>query len=435
MPRFDEIDPFFDWVGFGVMCFGILMIIGFVLSSSLPSKVKKIICLGLLLRIVGAFIRYEVTFGLYGRGDAALYFDWGMYYTWFIHRWDFSFIFDPEYWRGSRWWGTNFVGFPSGFTLALIGPSPRGQFLFFSLFSFVGLVGFAIAFARAFPWADKLSYYFWIFVFPALWFWPSSTGKESLVLMGLGLFVWGYVGKNNRVSWFILLLGLALTFAVRPQIVAVIGLALILGYWLGTPNILSPPKLAQGLAIFLIGMGVMYYSLGTLGMGLDAEDVTEYIEYYQGRNITATGGITDQRGVGLAGVPLSVINTLFRPFAWEVRNITQLVSAMEILLLWGLVYWKRRNLKNAIKYWRGNKLLRFALPFFVIYVILIGMATSNMGLLARQRIFIFPFIFMFVFAYPYISKRAMMRMRYMRMMMHRKRMQALQQRRGSAPIA
>ena len=91
-----------------------------------------------------------------------------------------------------------------------------------------------------------------------------------------------------------------------------------------------------------------------------------------------------------------MVNVLFRPFIWEAHNVTALVSALEVMLIWGLVWRRRSRLRGALSMWRRHRMLRFAIPFVLLYVVALGMNLSNLGLVARQRVLVFPLLFLVV---------------------------------------
>jgi hypothetical protein len=104
--------------------------------------------------------------------------------------------------------------------------------------------------------------------------------------------------------------------------------------------------------------------------------------------------------IGIAGVPLAAINVLFRPFPWEADNIMVLVSSLEILGFWCIAWLRRKRLLASLRHWRTDPLLRLSLPFILVYSIALGMMMSNMGIIARQRVFLFPFLFLLLEAAP-----------------------------------
>jgi hypothetical protein len=381
----------------------IVFIAIWVSNSRLPRMMKNVLYFALVLRIVGSYGRYYMVTDMYDfTGDSFMYFEHGLAYASMLWSGDFATALE---WTAEKWWGTPFVQFFTGLVLAGIGPTFFGAFLVFSLLAFAGLVGFTRAFQRAYPTVPAWKYARWALLFPSLWFWPSAIGKEAVVILGLGLAVAGFVGKNDRINWPLLLLGLGFVFAIRVQVAAVLIFALVFAYWLSFAGRWTPARVAQGVGILVIGVAGMQVALGEMGMdSFDGEGVQQYLTENAGR-----GGGGPQRGtlsaiegaqVGLSGIPDALANILLRPFPWEARNPQLMITALEILAFWAIVYYRRSNVLAAIRHWRKERLLRLAVPFILVYAISLGMLLANMGLIARQRILIFPFLFFLVEAVP-----------------------------------
>jgi hypothetical protein len=400
----------FDWLGFAVMLAVIAMVGAIVSMSRLSNTLKTLVYIALGLRIAGAAARHYMVTVLYDSGgDAMGYAGRGRLYAERLWAGDFAGFIDAGNWVGNKWWGTQFVRHVAGLATAVLGDSFLGLFLLFSCLSFLGLVGFGMAFRRAYPELQVSSYLRWIWLFPSLWFWPSSIGKEALILLGIGLAMWGFVGRRDRVNWPLLALGLFLVFAVRVQVAAVLVMALVLAQAFAFTGRVTLGKAVQTVIILVAGAGVLFISMQKLGIdsvGLDG--VQGYLQDNTGRGREGqegSGSAIESAPVSLRGVFTAPVNIMLRPFPWETRSVPQLLSALEIALLWVVIWLRRRNVLFALHYWRSDRLLRVALLFIIIYSISLGMLMANLGLIARQRIFLFPFVFILVEAVPRMAQR------------------------------
>ena len=371
-----------------ILMFAVLLLIGVVVSlSRLPVRARLILYAALGLRVVGAIGREAIAM------DANAYFTWGIQYAEYFSRLDLSPLWDPGIWRHGRWLGTNIIGYPTGFFVTLLGPTKFGVFLGFTLLGFAGVVAYAVAFRRAFPRVNYVHYWAWVFLFPSIWFWPSSIGKEAIMMLGLGLATLGYVGKGGRENWPLVVIGLGAVFLIRPQVAAVFVFAVVLAHWLRFKD-WSPGKLLQGSVIVAVGLaGIWFAMANTAAGGLDVESVGEYVEQNSARLEQGGSGIESVE-VGPAGVPIAMMNVLFRPFLWEAHNVASLISALELTFMWGLLWFRRRQFRAMLTVWRRHRVLRFALVFVLFYVIALGMNVANLGLMARQRTLVFPLFFL-----------------------------------------
>jgi hypothetical protein len=162
----------------------------------------------------------------------------------------------------------------------------------------------------------------------------------------------------------------------------------------------------QGALLFAAGMTGIWLAMQKMGVGgFDVEGVQSYLEDTAGRG-AGGGSAIDEVGVGLAGVPLAVINILARPFLWEARSLMVLITSLEITLFWVIAWYRRDALLRSLRYWHTDRLLRVAIPFIVVYSLTLGMVIANLAIITRQRIFLFPFLFLLLEAAPRGARRA-----------------------------
>lgn len=390
-----------EWTGLFLVLAFVFLIGGLASASRLPSAVKALVWLALGLRVVGAGARFLVLQNYYGAGDATGYFGKGWLFADSFRRLDFAPLT-----QGGAWYGTEFVRSVSGAVLFFIGPAMFAEFVVFALFSFAGLVGFAYAFRRAYPTAPMSRYLVWIWVFPSLWFWPSSIGKEALLLMGLGMAVMGFVGRGRRINWPFFIAGLVLMFGVRPQVAAVFFVAVIASQWFSFEGRWTGRKLMQAVFLLVIGLIFISYAMRSVGLeDFDVEGIQEYVEGDKAREITR-GTSVGVVNPGLKGIPMAVFNVLARPLPWEASNPLVLISSLEVLSLWTIVFLRRRNLARSLRYWRSDRMLRLSIAFVLMYSASLGMMLFNVGIIARQRIFLFPFLFLLLEAEPLAAVKA-----------------------------
>lgn len=349
---------------------------------------------GFCLRVVGSLARYWVITDFYqGMADALGYFGYGVRFAEALWRGDLS-VLSWEHWFGGqgRWWGTPFLRNLSGVVVALVGPSLPAGFLAFAFLGFLGVVLTARAAEgwlapNAARWVARV-----LMLWPSLWFWPSSMGKEAVVTFAFGLAVYGATGRSllGRLPW--LLSGLALLFCVRPHFAGFLALAL------AASAVLRPLRAGLGLtlgrAVFLVplAVGAALLALENLGVGgADLEGIAEFRQEIRERTLQGGSRVERLPGGPLAPV-LGVLNTWARPFPWEVRNLTQALAAGEILLFWVLMLRGSRGPRYFLRAWRQNPLTRLALLALVGFSAVFGTTYGNLGILARQRAPLFLFL-------------------------------------------
>ena len=218
--------------------------------------------------------------------------------------------------------------------------------------------------------------------------------------MGLGLAVMGFVGRHGRIQWLALIGGALLILLVRPQVTGVLLVSIILAQCFAFDGRWTPRRLVQSALVLALGLAGVVYSMRSVGLEeFDIEGVQTYVEEDAARETegnTSVAAVT----VGITGIPIAAVNILFRPLPWEITNPMVLLSSLEIMTLWAIVFWRRRNLIQSLRYWRTDRFLRLALAFILIYSVSLGLMVVNVGIIARQRIFLFPFIFLLIEADP-----------------------------------
>ena len=382
-----------DWVSLGTVLALLFLAVALVARSRLPRAVKLLFYAAVGLRIVGSTARYRILWDFYdGSGDARGYFGTGVREADQLRRFDFSPVM--EWLESGDAIGTSFLHLVSTFVVAVIGNSMFTEFLVFSLFALVGLVGFAVAYHRSYPRASMTGYLAFIWLFPSLWYWPSSVGKEAVILLGLGLAVMGYIGKDERVNWPLMALGTLIVFAVRPEIAGILLLAMIMAHWASFRGGWTFRRVLQGVVLLVVGMAGILHSMETVGIEqVDVEGIVDYAEGNKARDINR-GSLVDPVSVDVKGLPVAAFNVLFRPLPWEARNIMVVFSSLEILAVWGLILWRRRDFARSLRNWRSDRFLTFSILFILMYSVALGLMLVNLGIIARQRIFLFPFLFL-----------------------------------------
>lgn len=368
-------------------------------------RLRWLLVIALLLKLGATIPRYYVNEVTYqGSADAGRYHQAGRVFVENREKGEWSIegayltSFSSE---------TRAIGYIAGIVYSVIGPSLMGGFLVFSWFAFLGLLFFFQAFRMAFPNAPPLVPAALLFLLPSMLYWPSSLGKDSVMVGCLGAITWGltclFMGRRRIIGVATLLAGAWLVATVRPHLlmVVLVGLA---GGLLARSASNQRTRAAVGSRVILLLLLVPLVVFGMSRMdrffGTTGED--------RGDAITATLEKTDQQtSVGNSSfetrpvrnplqLPLAAVNVFYRPFLFEASG-PSLVSALEGTVLLGLTVWSGRWL------WRiGPAVHRSQFAAFCAgYVLAFVFAFSNIGnagILARQRVQLFPFVILMAMA-------------------------------------
>jgi hypothetical protein len=398
---------FFNLVGF-LLLSGLAL--GVTAAAASRSWVPaRLLLLAVALRIVGSTARYEILYRFYnGLGDAVRYYTEGLELARGL--WGFgTSILSLSYWvpQFGQWWGTLFLVRVSGAVLSVIGPTMRGEFLVFSLFSLLGLYAIATAFKNTGLGPGRsLQFASLIWLWPSLWFWPSSVGKEALIMLGVGLVTLGYVGKGETIRWLPFAAGMGLAFCIRPHVAAVLAMAAMGAHWISGWGRLTPRRLLESLVAVVLVIVAFNGMRAQFGLAdADLEGMVEFVQYRSEQTLEGGSNIGSVP-LGPAGVPLAFVNVWMRPFPWEAHNMTSAIAAGELVIFWFLVWRQRRSVLFTVRNWRHHRMLRFAVPLLLVYTLMIGLTFGNLGIIARQRAPMFPFMIALLVAAPQWARAA-----------------------------
>jgi hypothetical protein len=91
--------------------------------------------------------------------------------------------------------------------------------------------------------------------------------------------------------------------------------------------------------------------------------------------------------------PYAIGATFFRPFIWEAHKISQLMAAMEslVLMFFTLFIIFKSGLKTFIKLVLSDPLIMYCFLFSLVFALFVGASTLNFGTLVRYKIPCLPF--------------------------------------------
>jgi hypothetical protein len=383
----------FEIPGFIISIVFFSLIIYWIGSKNIPAQYQNFISTTILIRILGVIAYSVVAFTIYnGSADPITYFRWGQRYSGFFKQLDFSPFFDSNLWRGPTFRGTNFIGYPAAIMILLVGESFRGTWLLYSSLCVVGLFYFAKVFYRAYGIVSYKKYLTLLILYPSFWFWTANISKDTWMIFGIAVFLTGMVNQNRKQSIYVMLLGLFLCYLVRAQLAAIIALALAGSYFLGTLKKLT----FKNILILIIAVAGSLYFLSVVGVS----DVTEVADFAQDtQKRSAYGGSEISISQGPLKFIQAPINILLRPFPWEIGGFLQIISFFDIYFIWYLAFKNWNAVKRSFSMIRKDRLIAFCFIFVALFAVGAGLALVNLGLIARQRIILYPFMFMIIYAY------------------------------------
>jgi hypothetical protein len=349
----------------------------------------KWVMFGFMAKILGTLARHYMVAVYYGYGDSGRYYRVGLEIAD-----QFRMGQIPEFTQPTGAFGTRVVEFITGGLFTPFTPDLMGGFLIFAIFAYAGQVMFYAAFRRWAKPSQLKPYAFLIFLLPTYAFWPSSIGKDALVVFALGgaAYFIARVLEAYEIRWLLGLgLFLGLLGLIRIHIAGLVVLGLI-------PAGILSRMLHRGMAAAklrrLLVLGGLVAAGGfvlavfpdvfgfDIAAGADSLDsfTTEVVRRTSERGTVASGGAVTSP----LDVPDAIALVLFRPFIFEASELQHLFAAAETTVLLGLTVLMLPAILRNRKKWRANAYIVFS-TFYTLAFAVAFSVVRNLGIIARQR--------------------------------------------------
>lgn len=220
------------------------------------------------------------------------------------------------------------------------------------IFAFIGLVGVYLAYRGwVIHTGDRSPRVFLILaLFPGLLFWSSILGKDPLLVLAIGLYIYGlstvFTGRGAR-GFFIVACAILVAGAIRPW------MAIVLSTTLGVSFAVSAHGLKKGL-VLIVAPAVLVAVFGSYVLSmLNLETINQISRgWSEGGAAQAVPEFSSYAQV-ITFLPIGAFTALFRPLPGEVMNMFGLLASIENALLlgmlvWGSFYWERSLLRDRL---------------------------------------------------------------------------------------
>jgi len=283
--------------------------------------------------------------------------------------------------------------------------------LFFSLISFSGVWRLYRFFYEQYPHLHK-QLAIAILYLPTFVFWSSGILKDPICTGAVGWITYGmyeiFYKKKNLFSNVIIILFFGyLLYVIKVYIlisyVPFFILYLVLKNVTLIKSRLLRVMLVVGLVLITMSMftTVMQQLAGSLG-SYGGENIAKNISNYQkayAEQDNATSNFS--LGVEFDGstgsliriAPAAITATLFRPFFWESKKISTLLSSAEslALMIFTLFVLYKCGPVNFVRSILKDPVIMYCLLFAILFALFVGATTANFGTLVRYKIQCIPF--------------------------------------------
>ncbi|MGD2059636.1 MAG: hypothetical protein PVF87_02105 [Acidimicrobiia bacterium] len=357
------------------------------------SWIAKWVVLGFLAKLAGTAARYYMVTVIYESGDSYRYYRVGAELA---AQWRNGDI--PPL-TGSGSFGTQVTEAFTGGLFAFITPDFLGGFLLFAIFAYLGQILLYAAFRRHARPNQLKPYAFMIFFLPTYAFWPSSIGKDALVLLALGGCAYSVSRALEafQVRWlFTLGISLAAVGLIRIHIAG-----LVVGAFALSALIARIPSRDRGGVFFRrvltlsagVAAAVLVISLFPDLFGVDVLN-TQARDDFTADLVRRTSEEEIVNSDYAVSTPLDVPNALshvlFRPYVFEASELQQYLAAAETSLVLLLALWRLPTILKNLGKWRSNPYVVFS-TFYTLGFAVAFSVVQNLGIIARQRGQVFAF--------------------------------------------
>lgn len=282
--------------------------------------------------------------------------------------------------------------------------------LFFSMLSFSGVWRLYRFFYELYPHLHK-QLAIAILYLPTFVFWSSGILKDPICTGAMGWITYSlyeaiYKKKNITKNVITIVISGFILSAIKVYILVSYVPFLILFLILKNINLIKSTFLKVIIVIcILVGVMVSFTKimnqLRNSMMKFAGEDLTKTIKNYQENYASQTEAQSNfSLGVEFDGsltslikmAPAAVVATLYRPFLWETRKPSTLLTSLESLAIFLLTFKiiRKAGLRNFFKSWRDPAVM-YCLAFSLFFAIFVGATTPNFGTLCRYKIPCMPF--------------------------------------------
>ena len=242
-----------------------------------------------------------------------------------------------------------------------------------------------------------------IFLLPSRYLFGRRLSAKTQSLCSVG--VWSRTASawlNNRVGlrgYFVLAGGICVMLTVRPHMAALMAIAVIFAYVLGAnrTGYLGIASKAVGIPLFAVLTWLLVSNAETYVDMQDFSQAGQVVRNVARNNRNISPG-DSTFGESLTSRMALAPFLLIRPFPFEVHNMQAAIASIEGLCLLVFFVGRRKKLYHILRKLRSNPFLLFLALYCLEFTVIFAAASSNFGLLNRQRVMLLPFALMLFFA-------------------------------------
>ena len=267
----------------------------------------------------------------------------------------------------------------------------------FTMMGYIGIILSIKSIASLFPSKYALHLFWCIVLCPSIFIWSAGILKEPLILLGIGMFIFGIIPLTKKkekkgVNWVLTSAGLIILLKVKLYIFCcILPTAIVLV--LSTNKKYKPLPLLLGIYLFILSV-VLALHLNKFGfdpiklISIKQQDFTNLATFYKAGSYFEIPLINSNFLDFLTAIPMGLFNGLFRPLPWDIEKTIHMLPFIESCLIFtfiSIVLFRFISQKVYLNMKDNMYLVGFSSFTFLLYT-LIGITTPVVGALVRYKI-------------------------------------------------
>jgi hypothetical protein len=292
--------------------------------------------------------------------------------------------------------GTAFICRINTLVVLVAGESLPTLVVFYALLTFWAHYLTYRSFCVAVPSGNRYLAAVVLFYMPSLVFWAGTIGKDAMIGFCIALAVYGFALLYVWLSFrgiACIVVGAVGALLVRPHVGAMLAGAIGVAYLWGR-NLRRAAGTLMKMVAAPVLCAIIFYVADTMSSRLEIRDLSSSVGLMRqiSKNTHAGGSAFGDLDTPVRQRLLAAPFLLFRPFPWEVHNVTAALACLESLVLAGW-FWVRRHYGLAsVKQWRARPLYSLIIAYSIMFTIVFAASMTNFGILVRQRVMLLPLI-------------------------------------------
>lgn len=279
--------------------------------------------------------------------------------------------------------------------------------LLYSLFGFMGLTFFYIVAIKNVQFNKVINGYVLfplIFFLPNLHFWSSGVGKDTVLFLCIGMFVYGLMKPFQRIP--LIVFAMLISMAIRPHITLFLMVGFGLAYVMGGK--VSPFQRFLFSAI-MIGIGIAILP-NVMQFAKIEEASAEGFDKFATSKAAVLSRASSSSAIDVSAYPfpLKVLTFWFRPLFFDARNINGLIASLENLVL--VIIFIKAMRSNPLKAFKAAPfVIKGLVLFLIVGTLAFSQSLGNVGIMIRMRNMFLPGLIIFmmwIFSYQEFTIRS-----------------------------